>query len=198
MKSVNIEGVSVAVSNTDRYTTDNCPIFEWSIDLDEVIYSQADLFGGHGADLSESAMLETLLAFLGAAGESYRYDGMEGESSHLFPEPVVKWAAENADAISMAQGDLELRIEQARKARETLYNWHGGQGSAFYALASSGICEDHYRLMKELAGCLPQDDEEAQELSDLKEFLENGLNSGLNSGMAMDADETWFAPWHDE
>ena len=188
MKSVNIEGVSVAVSNTDRYTTDDRSIFEWSIDLDEVIYSQADLKSGCGADPSESEMLETLLAFLGAAGESYRYSGSEGESSHLFPEPVVKWAAENLDTISMEQGDLQDLIDRAAKARETLYNWHGGQGSQFYALASSGMCEDHFLLMKELAGCIPQDEEEAQELSDLKGFLENDL--------AMGAHRCWLAPWH--
>jgi hypothetical protein len=100
----------------------------------------------------------------------------------------VKWAAENLDAISMEQDNLEYATESAAKARETLYNWHGGQGSQFYALASSGMCEDHFLLMKELAGCIPQDEEEAQELSDLKGFLENDL--------AMGAHRCWLAPWH--
>lgn len=190
MKSITIGDATISVENTDRYTTDDRQIFEWGIELDGEQYREADLRSGRGGEPSELRMLETLLSFLAAAGESYRYSGMEGENSGLFPEPVTKWAAENADAISMEECNLEEAIERSAKARETLYNWHGGQGSPFYALASSGICEDHYQLMKELAGCIPQDDEEAQELSDLKEFLENDL--------AMDAGEDWFAPWHDE
>jgi hypothetical protein len=190
MKSVDINGVTISIRDTGRYTVSNRNIFEWTIQLEGATYREDDLQSGCGAEPSETEMLETLLAFLGSAAESYRYDGLEGENSHLFPEPVVEWASEHIDEISGAQCDLELALERSKRAREALYSWHGGPGSAFYALASSGVCEDHFLLMKELAGCIPQDNEEAQELEDLREFLENDLE--------MDSDEDWVAPWHGE
>lgn len=100
MKSVDIDGVTISVENTGHYSTDNRMIFEWTIKLGgQEVYSEADLKSGCGAFPSELEMLDALLSFLEAAGESYRYDGMEGESSGLFPEPVVKWAAENGGCL---------------------------------------------------------------------------------------------------
>jgi hypothetical protein len=51
--------------------------------------------------------MESLLSFLGAAAESYRYRGMEGENADLFEPALTQWASENADEISMAQMDME-------------------------------------------------------------------------------------------
>lgn len=192
MKSITIGDAIIGVENTDRYTNDDRAIFKWTIGLGDEMFSEADLRSGCGGSPSELRMLETLLSFLGAAGESYRYNGMEGESSSLFPEPVTQWAAENADAISMEQCYLEEAIERSAKARNTLYNWHGGQDSQFYALASSGIVDNFFDLMKEFAGCIPQDDER-DELEELGEFL--GPNGGLGWSLELD---TFVAPWHDE
>ena len=131
MKSVDIDGVTISVENTDRYSTDNRSIFEWTIQIEGETYSAADLKSGCGAEPSETEMLETLLAFLGAAAESYRYDGMEGENSHLFDEPVVKWASEHTDEIGCAQCDLEDEMEREREdrkhaeeVRNVAYDWH--------------------------------------------------------------------------
>jgi hypothetical protein len=197
MKSVDIDGVTISVENTDRYTTDNRSIFEWAITIDEVVYSEADLKSGCGADPSETEMLETLLSFLGAAAESYRYDGMEGENSQLFPEPVVKWAAEHEDAISCEQSNVqeELDIEQERKAyaeevRQVAYGWHGGQDSALYAFASSGLCEDAGDLLAEIDTCLALATEEEQsDLEALREFVVE-----LKEGLSHD-DQNFEAPW---
>ena len=197
MKSVNINDIDISVENTDRYTTDDRQIFEWTIELAGEQYREADLRSGRGGEPSELRMLETLLAFLAAAGESYRYNGMEGESSSLFPEPVTKWAAENADAISMEQSNLEEAIGRAAKARETAYSWHGGQESALYAFASSGICENKEGLLREVRRCLAQDEDEDEEaeLLALMDFVENDLefDVDLHTGI-----NQWLAPWHDE
>jgi hypothetical protein len=198
MKSVNIEGVTISVENTDRYTTDDRMIFEWSINLDEVIYSAADLKSGCGADPSETEMLETFLSFLGASAESYRYDGMKGDNSNLFPEPVVKWAAEHEDEISYEQSNVqeELEIEQANErhadaVRQVAYAWHGGQGSALYAFASSGLCVEKAELFLEMEDCFALADEgEKEEIIKLMRFADC-----MPFDMRVDA---WVAPWYDD
>lgn len=55
-------------------------------------------------------MLATLLTFLGAAAESYSYrqrTGRNGENEDLFPAPVVEWAYQNSDELSMLAMELE-------------------------------------------------------------------------------------------
>lgn len=189
MKSVDIDSVTVSVENTDSYSTDNRSIFEWTIQLEGETYSEADLKSGCGAEPSETEMLETLLAFLGAAAESYRYDGMEGENSHLFPEPVVKWASENLDEISARQYEIEEDLEQAKKARDAAYSWHGGQGSALYAFASSGVCENKEWLLREVRRRLAQYDDEVDELLALQDYIE----AYLEFDFELDA---WIASWY--
>lgn len=68
--------------------------------------------GCQGGDLQEG--MSSLLSFLGAAAESYRYAGMDGENSDLFPKPVTEWAYENSDEISM----LALEIEETPNLKE--------------------------------------------------------------------------------
>jgi hypothetical protein len=197
MKSVDINGVTVSVENTDRYTTDNRSIFEWTIMLDGGTYSEADLKSGCGAEPSETEMLETLLAFLGAAAESYRYDGMEGENSHLFPEPVVKWASDNEDEISYVQCGLQDTLESeqfnkdyAKKMREVAYEWHSGMWSPLYAFASSGRCDDKGALLGEIDINIGLKEVDLQELHELRDFVES---------LEYDKDvRAWLAPWYDE
>lgn len=40
---------------------------------------------------------------------------------------------------------------QHKTARDLLYSWHGGQGSPFYAAASSGLCASFDALKREAA-----------------------------------------------
>ena len=72
-------------------------------------YEVTDLRSGcQGGSVQQG--LESLLAFLGAAAESYSYRQRTirtGENEDLFPPAVVAWAAENADEISMLQCELE-------------------------------------------------------------------------------------------
>lgn len=200
MKSVDINGAVIKVERAGKRTSDNREVFRWIAELpeEEEIYFDQDLKSGCGASPSDTEMLETLLAFLGAAAESYRYDGMEGENSHLFPEPVVKWASENSDDISLVQGELEeeLEIERENKKhaeamRQVAYSWHGGQDSALYAFASSGICEEKGELFSALEDCLVlANEEEKEEVVQLMNFAD-----GLPFDTELDA---WLAPWYND
>ncbi len=52
----------------------------------------------------------TLLCFLSACGEGYRYQeryGRKNESATLFPVPVARWASENVDELDMMRMELE-------------------------------------------------------------------------------------------
>lgn len=72
-------------------------------------FSDSDL-SGHGG-LQE--MFCSLLSFLDAAAESYRYHmdydkAVEADSNAtLFPREVVEWAYQNSDEISMTRLEIE-------------------------------------------------------------------------------------------
>ena len=67
-----------------------------------------DLSSGCQGFKSTQDAFEGLLSFLGAAAESYRCKGLEGENAQLFDLPIVDWAAKNADELAM----LELELEE--------------------------------------------------------------------------------------
>lgn len=80
------------------------------IDLPDGAEHAIDDLSGHG---NLQAGFASLLAFLGAAAESYDYRtryGREakGTNEELFPPAVVEWAFDNADEI----GVLELELEE--------------------------------------------------------------------------------------
>lgn len=72
-------------------------------------YPVTDLRSGcQGGSVQEG--LASLLAFLGAAAESYAYrirTGRMGDNEDLFAAPVVEWAYQNSDEIGMLAYELE-------------------------------------------------------------------------------------------
>lgn len=85
--------------------------FRYHIDIGKKSYTGDDLQSGMGS-ASLQGGLESLLAYLGAAGESYAYrlrrGGKEkGENEDLFEPKVVEWAYQHSDEISMLQMELE-------------------------------------------------------------------------------------------
>lgn len=80
--------------------------YQWTIDLpDGSEHSGDDLQSGCGGGSLQGGF-ESLLSFLSAAAESFRYRGGNGENADLFPAPVVQWAADNSDEISLLSLDV--------------------------------------------------------------------------------------------
>ncbi len=102
LPAVNVAGATVSIDPTGRRNRDGKPEWRYFIDLpDGREFDGADLYGWGDA----GAMLETLLAFMGACGESVHYSrrtGRAGDNAELFPPAVAEWCADNADALSVA------------------------------------------------------------------------------------------------
>lgn len=107
MAGVQVGGATISLGY-GYYNSERRMVYSCFIDLpDGTEYEIADLCSGcHGGSLQEG--FASLLGFLSAAGESFRYAGMKGENSTLFPAPVTEWASENAEDIAM----LGLEIEE--------------------------------------------------------------------------------------
>ena len=109
MESLTIGNATILLDavDTDR---DGRTVYGYSIRLDGVnpTHQARDLKSGCQGG-SEREGMQSLLSFLSAAAESYRYwKGMKEDSNtDLFPEEICEWASQNEDEISMAAYDLE-------------------------------------------------------------------------------------------
>lgn len=96
----------------DHYDEDDCLVWRYIVtDADgNVLCEQADIWDGAGNDVNVTAVTDSLLGFMGAAGDAYRHEMSNGEGSSgngkLFPPVMMEWCYVNSDAIEMAQFDL--------------------------------------------------------------------------------------------
>jgi hypothetical protein len=102
---IDVGDATLSIEYSDGYAGNGRNRFHYFIDSPDIEYEGDDLTGIHG--LQEG--LASLLAFLSAAAESYRYTmgGHESDNADLFPPEVMRWAYHNADEIGMAEIDLE-------------------------------------------------------------------------------------------
>lgn len=87
--------------------------YRYHIDIKAGHFSDNDFKSGVGGGDLQAGFV-SLLAFLGAAVESYRYrqciyTGNPDDNMTLFPKEVVEWAYHHADTLQM----LELEIEES-------------------------------------------------------------------------------------
>jgi hypothetical protein len=109
METMTIGGVEIAVE-AGGSDVEGRTIFTYTLKGEGIDYEASDLKSGCGAGGREDRDgMESLLSFLGAAAESYRYhDGMRKDSNtDLFPRKVCRWASENSDEISILAFDYE-------------------------------------------------------------------------------------------
>lgn len=97
--------LSTAVITIDTVGSDaKCrTVYRYCVIVDGKSHEAADLRSGVGQSPTEREMLGTLLAFLGAAGESYP----NGENADLFPPWLSEWASLNQEEIDMEREEIE-------------------------------------------------------------------------------------------
>jgi hypothetical protein len=112
--AVDVAGATVSVEPTGRANRDGKPEWRWYVDTpDGDDHSGAELWGWGGS----ADMLETLLAFMGACGESVNYarrTGRDGDNAELFPPAVAEWCAAHDDELSAVGFELAESIAARR------------------------------------------------------------------------------------
>lgn len=105
--AVTVAGAEISVEPTGGCDRHGKPEWRWYLDLpDGAEHSGEELWGWGGS----TEMLETLLSFMGACGESVNYrarTGRGGDNAELFPPAVAEWCAANSDELSVVQFDIE-------------------------------------------------------------------------------------------
>ena len=64
---------------------------------------------------SVESAFETLLSFMTAAAESFRYRGMDGENADLFPAPVTEAIAQVSSELESVWFELHSAIESGEE-----------------------------------------------------------------------------------
>lgn len=83
-------------------------VYRYFIDTPDFEFTGEDLKSGCGGGNIQEG-LSSLLSFLGAAAETFSYNGHEGydEEDNTFPVHVAEWADNHEDDISMLSIELE-------------------------------------------------------------------------------------------
>ena len=92
-------------------TQDHRTRYQWHIDgIGKKSFSGTDLNSGCGGGSLQEG-LTSLLSFLTAAAEGFQFEernpGLSSDNADAFPKPVVEWAAQHSDELSMAQLEIE-------------------------------------------------------------------------------------------
>lgn len=91
-----------------QYNGEGRMCYEVWIDIGDKEYSVDDLKSGcQGGTLQEG--MESLLSFLCAAADAYRYEmgGRQSENSDLFVPEVMEWAYQHDGELQMLQCEIE-------------------------------------------------------------------------------------------
>lgn len=107
MPAVQVGDLTISTEPTDQTNSNGKPTWRYAIDGANGKEYEGDDLAGWG---DASAMLATLCAFLGAAAESYAYNGLAMEQdtcTDMFPQWVCERAHALSDELSMAELDLE-------------------------------------------------------------------------------------------
>jgi len=117
LPAVSVAGATISIEPTKNRDRDGKPEWRWYVDLsDGREFSGAELWGREAA----GGILESLLSFMAACGESVNYrdrTGRGGDNADLFPSGLAEWCGLNSDELSAAAFDCE---EYNRAARSEL------------------------------------------------------------------------------
>ncbi len=97
---------TISLETTGKTGEYGKPRWRWYIDIPAGEFTDDDFCGWGDAQ----QMFAALLDFLRAAAESYAYKlrtGHSGDNADLFPEPVVAWADQHSDELSLLAVEIE-------------------------------------------------------------------------------------------
>ena len=113
--AVTVAVATVSVEPTGRADRHGKPEWRWYLDTpDGAEHSGDELYGWGGS----AAMLETLLSFMAACGESVNYrerTGRGGDNAELFPPAVAEWCAANEGELSAVGFDVAESLSASRE-----------------------------------------------------------------------------------
>jgi hypothetical protein len=108
---------TISIEYSDNPGDDMRERYRYFLDLEldgkRIEYTADDIQSGNGCNNSLQDGLESLLAFMGACGESYAYamrqdtELSDTENGELFPKNVAEWCYINSDELSMVAAELE-------------------------------------------------------------------------------------------
>lgn len=110
MPGVKVGDSFISIGYSKRPTTEGRPYrFQCFIDTPEFEYDDHELQSGRFSSGGLQDGLVSLLSFLGAAAESYRYEmsGRKSDNSDLFPPHVMEWAYQHSSEIDMLRCEIE-------------------------------------------------------------------------------------------
>ena len=111
LPGVRIGNTEISITYSRRSGREGRTRYQWHVDGPAGEFTGDDLQSGCGGGSLQEG-LTSLLSFLGAAAESWRYKGADGENSDLFPQALVEWTSQNSDKLTMAR----LEIEESGRA----------------------------------------------------------------------------------
>ena len=100
---VKIGETFLSLTYSDRAGQESRVRYRWTVDIAGTEYTDDDLQSGNMRGQGLQSGFASLLSFLSAAAESYP----DGDNADLFPAPVVEWAHQYSDEISMLQCEVE-------------------------------------------------------------------------------------------
>lgn len=112
MPAYRIGDVGTIHITPNHYDERDCLVWEYMVcdARERLLVAGQDIIDGAGNDINATATTDSLLGFMGAAGDAYEYEMRNGEGSSengkMFPPDFMEWCYVNADAIASAQFDL--------------------------------------------------------------------------------------------
>lgn len=113
LPSVTVGGASISIEITGS-TSAGRTKYRWYLDLpDGGEFTGNDLRSGcQGGSIEEG--MSSLLCFMAACGEAYRYSmgGRESENIDLFPEGMREWCYQNSDELTALEEEIRCAVEE--------------------------------------------------------------------------------------
>lgn len=107
MAAVKIGDATISIGYAKRPGRESRTRYEWFFDCGEIEETSDDLQSGNVRDAGIRSGMASLLNFMSACGESFRYAGKDGDNVDLFPESMWEWLSSNREELSMLAMEID-------------------------------------------------------------------------------------------